>query len=79
VAKKSLHPRIKQFLENYLHVPEEQRNDWPNKPNLAEQKNGRRAMRLQAVARELRKIGYVVMVNASKTGLVVIQRADDGD
>lgn len=35
---------------------------------------GRRAARLEAVARELRKIGYIVMVNSTKSGMVVITR-----
>ena len=38
-----------------------------------------RAARLRAVARELKKIGYIVMVNARNTGLVVIEREDAGD
>jgi hypothetical protein len=37
----------------------------------------RRVARLRAVARELKRIGYIVIVNASNTGMVVIQREDD--
>jgi hypothetical protein len=90
VERKNLHPRIKQFYANFLRKPDERRNDWPNDPErswhddspaaLADNKTagGRlRSARLEAVARELRKIGYVVMVNASKSGMVVITRDDE--
>jgi hypothetical protein len=79
VEKKSLHPRIKQFYESFSRKPDAQRNDWPNSPTLAQQKRAgaSRSARLEAVARELRKIGYIVIVNDRKSGLVVITRDDE--
>ena len=72
MEEKSYHPRIKQFYENYLSGHEPRRSD------LAESKHGRRATRLKAVARELRKIGYIVIENSSGSGLVVIAREEKG-
>ena len=79
---KDLHPRIKRFYETYCVARGPQKSD--STSNLAETKHGRRAARLRAVARELRKIGYIVMENWSGTGLVVIERdlqagTEDGD
>lgn len=47
------------------------------KINLVESKHDRRATRLAAVARELRKIGYIVVETSSKRGLLVMQHPDE--
>jgi hypothetical protein len=79
VERKSLHPRIKQFYESFSRKPAERRSDWQNlaETNTAGAPRASRSARLEAVARELRKIGYIVMVNARKSGMVVITRDDE--
>ena len=77
MEEKDLHPRIKRFLERFSNAPELQKSD--SASNLVESKHDRRAARLRAVARELRKIGYIVMENSTGTGLVIIERGDGRD
>jgi hypothetical protein len=88
VEKKSFHPKIKQFFENYFGAQEQPRNACQsehdrrvrrleylgNLGNLVETQYDRRARRLEALARELRRNGYIVMVNKTKSGMVVIVR-----
>lgn len=77
MERKSLHLPIKLSSENCSSELERQKSASTN--NLAETKNGRRAARLRAVARELRKIGYIVIANHTGTGLVVIAREKEPD
>ena len=45
-----------------------------NEADFGQTEHDRRAASLKAVARELKKIGYIVIVNHRGTGLVVIER-----
>ena len=76
MEKKDLHPRIKRFYETYCVARGPQKSDSP--ADLVQANKDRRAARLKAVARELRKIGYIVMENSSGTGLVIIERGMQG-
>ena len=72
MEEKNLHPRIKRFYEGCLSGREQPKSD--SASDLVESKHDRRAAGLRAVARELRKIGYIVMENGRGDGLVVIER-----
>ena len=75
MEKKSFHPRIRRFYETYCGRHEPPKSDSTNR-GIGSNIKDRRAARLRAVARELRKIGYIVIINHRGTGLVVIEREE---
>jgi hypothetical protein len=73
VESKNLLRRIRQHFAVCWHVQERLRNALSE--DLAEMNTaGARRRQLLAVSRELRKMGYIVMLNARGTGIVVIER-----